>query len=171
MKLTGFLKSLKLGLTNFLKIGKEKLLPSKKVHLSYLRLSSTKANVRFAAEASAASFRRNHRHEVLYAIRRNTRGLPVGFAWFNRMRGSTARRIPKVLRFDSIAKLWKREDHLRAEQAFALRDALKVGVELRRQKPSKLARRVQGGKRMRSCSAMRSMVTIMERRELLAGRG
>jgi hypothetical protein len=170
MKISGFLKRIKLGLTNFLNTGKEKLRPSKKVPLSYMRLASTMATVRFSAEASAASFRRNHRHEVLQAIRRNSRGLPPGFSRFARLRLGVARAIPKVLRFDALTKKWNRQPHARTEQALSLDNAMKVGAEFRKLKPAKIARRVQGGKRVRSCSAMRSMVTIMERREMLSGR-
>lgn len=173
MKLSGFLHNLNFGLKGALGIFhkvKERVAPEKKVHLSYQRLESRAVRTLYAAEASTAATRRTQRHEVLSALRRNTRGLPTVFSRHQRMSRSEANAVPQVLRFDPVKKEWRMGPHARTRQALALDEAMLFGAELRRQKTSKTARRVQGGKRVRSCSAMRSMVAILERRELLAGR-
>lgn len=170
MKFSKFLHGVRKRIKDFLAGTEPPKQDGKAQHLSYQRFESRVARVRFGEYAQVAAMRRNIRDSVLKKVRRNTRGLPVGYALYDRLRGCDIRRLPKVLRFDALAKKWERGDHLRAQQVGALQFALDEGSKHRGLKPSKLARRVMGGKRRRSCSAMRSMVDIFERQERL-GRG
>lgn len=139
-------------------------------HLCYQCLASRYARIRYAAEAKAAASRRRASDNALQAVRRNTRGLPPGFSWRGLLaRACDLRRLPQVLRFDKLKKAWLRETHLFAQQGASLREALQVGRESRRHRLSKLARRVMG-RRRQSASAMRWVVSVLERREFL-GRG
>lgn len=113
-----------------------------------------------------ASVRRNIRHQALQRVRRNTKGLPLGCRT-EPMRKCDEKKIKTVRRF--VDGEWKEQPHMFVEQSQEVREALKFGEELRKTKLSKIARRVSG-KRRRSCSAKISMLDIMERREMLAGR-
>jgi hypothetical protein len=169
-----FFKNPAKAFKQLLENGKE-VVSGKKPHLSYQRLESKYQRVRFGEHANAAGARRFTRDQVWKGIRRNTRGLPVGFSWqqFSRMAGQRGRKFLKalgsVLRFDPSSKTWKREPHLFAQQAESAREAFKVGSELRKTKPSKLSRWCSRRARL-SCNPTKATLDIMERRDLL-GRG
>jgi hypothetical protein len=135
-------------------------------------VSSRYAGVRFAQSALIASVKRNILSNKIARVRRNTRGLPIGMS-----RADYARRraLPEeqkkvvphaVATTEAVTEMLKMEKtgtraHINNESF--KRVTVHTANRQLMKRPPKIARRVATAKR--SCSAMRSMVAIMERRE------
>lgn len=131
MKLSKFISSSFSSLKNFVREKAEDVGLVKRTHLSYQRLRSRFAGVRYGAQASAASLKRSVRNQAAELFQRNKRGCPKGLRR-PAMRLCDARRLPKVLRYNPDKKVWERVTSMSAQAVIDYHEAMKNGETVRR---------------------------------------